>query len=72
MNRLPAENHIKCQVITLWKSHMASSAAVIFTALASTIFAYQCRLLIDFANSLDPDQSRSLVGPDLDPNCLAL
>ena len=36
-----------------------------------------CRLLIFFskkiirvANSLDPDQSRHFVGPDLGPNCL--
>ena len=31
-----------------------------------------CRLLIIFANSLDPDQDRHSVGPDLDPNCLTL
>ena len=30
-----------------------------------------CCLLITFANSLDPDQARPFVGPDLDPNCLA-
>ena len=30
------------------------------------------RLLITFANSLDPDQDRQNVGPDLDPNCLTL
>ena len=30
------------------------------------------RLLITFANSLDPDQDRQDVGPDLDPNCLTL
>ena len=29
-----------------------------------------CCLLITFANSLDPDQARQIVGPDLDPNCL--
>ena len=29
-----------------------------------------CRLLITFANSLDPDQDRQNVGPDLYPNCL--
>ena len=29
-----------------------------------------CRLLITFANSLDPDQVLQNVGPDLDPNCL--
>ena len=29
-----------------------------------------CCLLITFENSLDPDQARQNVGPDLDPNCL--
>ena len=29
-----------------------------------------CRLLITFANSLDPDQDRQKVGTDFDPNCL--
>ena len=29
-------------------------------------------MLITFANSLDPDQDRQNVGPDLDPNCLTL
>ena len=29
-----------------------------------------CCLLITFANSLDPDQARQNLGPDLDPNCL--
>ena len=29
-----------------------------------------CRLLITFANSLDQDQARQNVGPDLDLNCL--
>ena len=28
-----------------------------------------CRLLMIFANSLDPDQARQNVGPDLDPSC---
>ena len=31
-----------------------------------------CRLLIIFSNSLDPDQARQNVGPDVDPNCLTL
>ena len=31
-----------------------------------------CLLLIIFANSLDPDQDRQNVGPDLDPNHLTL
>ena len=36
------------------------------------LFVYVCCLLITFANSLDPDQARQSVGPDLDPNCLTL
>ena len=31
-----------------------------------------CRLLITFANNLDPDQDRQNVGPGLDPICLIL
>ena len=31
-----------------------------------------CCLLMIFSNSLDPDQSRQNVGPDLDPNYLTL
>ena len=30
----------------------------------------ECRLLITFANSLDSDQARHNVGPDMGPNCL--
>ena len=30
------------------------------------------RLLVTFANSLDPDQAQQNVGPDLDLNCLTL
>ena len=33
---------------------------------------YKCRLLIAFANKLDPDQVRWKVVPGLDPNCLTL
>ena len=40
-----------------------------FSLLAAT---FNCRLLISFANSLDPDQDRQNVGPDLDPNRLTL
>ena len=32
----------------------------------------KCRLLITFANSLDPDQAWQNIRPDLDPNCLTL
>ena len=36
------------------------------------LFVYYCRRLISFANSLDLDQARHFVRPDLDPNCLTL
>ena len=31
-----------------------------------------CHLLITFVNSLDPDQARQKVSPDLDLNCFTL
>ena len=34
--------------------------------------AYYSPLLITSTNSLDPDQARRDVGPDLNPNCLTL
>ena len=34
------------------------------------LFAYKCCLLKTFANSLDPDQARQNVEPDLIPICL--
>ena len=36
------------------------------------IFAYWSRLLITFANSMDPEQARQNVWPDLEPTCLTL
>ena len=40
---------------------------VVISLLASGNFR---RLLVTFSNSLDPDQARQNVGPDLDPNHL--
>ena len=31
---------------------------------------YSCRNTIRVSNSMDPDQARNIVGPDLGPNCL--
>ena len=42
---------------------------IFFSNLASSDF---CRLLITFANSLDPDQDRHNGGPDLGSNHLTL
>ena len=36
------------------------------------LFACLCGMLITFANSLDTDQARNNIGPDLDLNCLTL
>ena len=38
-----------------------------YSFLVSYVF---CCLFIMFANSLDPDQDRQNVGPDMDPDCL--
>ena len=47
---------------------VVSRSCSVFNSLpASSLFRHQ---LITFANSLDPDQARQNVGPDLDPNCL--
>ena len=39
---------------------------------ANSFLADYSRLLLTFANSLDPDQDRQNVSPDLDSNCLIL
>ena len=39
---------------------------------AYSFLANRSRLLLTFAISLEPDQDRQNVGPDLDPNCLIL
>ena len=36
----------------------------------AVLFTWKCRLLIAFANSLDPDQVKENIRPVLDPNCL--
>ena len=41
-------------------------------SLTLRLLATTCLLLITFENSLDPDQDRQEVGPDLDLNCLTL
>ena len=48
---------------------VVSSSCFVFNSLSPR--GDFCCLLITFTNSLDPDQARQNVGPDLDPNCLA-
>ena len=47
---------------------VVSTSCFVFNSLLARVDF--CCLLINFANSLDPDQARQNVGPDLDPNCL--
>ena len=42
------------------------------TTLIHCLLVAICRLLITFADSLEPDQDRLNSGPDLDPNRFAL
>ena len=53
--------------IDLSQKIVSISCSVFNTLAAGSDF---CHLLITFANSLDLDQARQNVGPDLDPNCL--
>ena len=52
-----------------------SFSVKVFQVMLTTFFSTSgnfCCPLITFANSLDPDQARQNVGPDLDPNFLTL
>ena len=42
------------------------------TRLMQRIIMVSCRLLITFANRLDPDEARQNVGPDQDQICVTL
>ena len=52
-------------------SRMMGNSQTFFKNFFHAIGDFWC-LLITFANSLDPDQDRQNVGPDLDPNRLTL
>ena len=54
------------------KYSILSEMAFCKAGLAPVLVRTCANLLIFFANSLDPDQVRQNVGPDLDPNCLTL
>ena len=52
-----------------WKIYAFLSSAVFFFAI-SIFSKYYFWITIRVSTSLDPDQARQFVGPDLDPNCL--
>ena len=52
--------------------HLKETINMYYKAWHFLWIACWCRLLITFANSLDPDQARQNVGSDLDLNCLRL
>ena len=51
----------------LARVHVVSTSCFVFKSLPAR--GDLCCLLITFANSLDPDQARQYVWPDLDPKC---
>ena len=59
---------LKCDYFFKKKERYQMQCFCIFLTLF--LLVATCRLLITFANSLDPDQDRQNVGPDLDPNYL--
>ena len=70
----PSSEFVVANTLAKWKklepneinfSQGFSQQVVLYFPLGAT-----CCLLITFANSLDPDQARQNVGPDLDPHCL--
>ena len=73
------------QLIYREKQNLHQNACFSKSFISSTFFANAAfpfnsfptsgKLLLsvdNFANSLDPDQARQNMGPDLDPNCLTL
>ena len=51
-------------------SYLLDNSSMLLGRISFTVSCDFCRLLITFANSLEPDQTQQNVGPDLDPNCL--
>ena len=68
MGRLSADDRVKTCVNP--SSDTINLQQTTFSYFDVFIFCYH--LLIAFANSLNPDQARQNVGPDLDPICLIL
>ena len=54
------------RIIATWADLFKLCLLLFNSFLASGNF---CHPLITFANSLDPDQARQNVGPDLEPDC---
>ena len=59
---------MKLTLVKVYSQKVVSTSCFIFNSLLAW-GTFGC-LLITFANSLDPDQARQNVGPDLDPSCL--
>ena len=63
----PIQKEVKIELLVFFPTQ--ESYNLFYSCLASGDF---CRLLITFANNLDPDHDQRNVGPDLDPNRLTL
>ena len=58
--------------IGFWRKFNCHTFHYMIYATVKTISLLSSAKLIAFANSLDPDQDRQNVDPDLDPNFLSL
>ena len=54
------------------KAHLSSRLKINSNVLDFNLTKFLEAAMICFANSLDPDQDRQNVGPDVDQNCLTL
>ena len=72
--RMKCQSQFSCKNqknrITLPSAALVHRAIKVISVQCSPASGDFCRLLITFANSLDQDQTRQMVGSDLDPMCL--
>ena len=64
--------HSICHKAVPWENMSSGFATNLQKPEISACVFSQWLLLVAYANSLDPDQVRQNVGPDLDPSCLSL
>ena len=51
---------------------MMGNSTCILSSFKNNFYSYSFRKTIRVSNSLDPDQARHIVGPELGPNCLKM
>ena len=72
MKRFPRVSGVQLESLISSVKDLLPDLGEGFIEVSTLLVISFCRLLITFANKLDPDQARQNVGPDLDPICLTL